>query len=625
MRAFFAVGMDKMHLPRAVEALPALIHLSLFLFFAGLAIYMFNINHSVFIYVTCWVGLFTAVYVWMTVMPIFRHDSPYYAPLSSTVWLLHAFLLCALYRVLFFVTVIIFGCFRTCVRRQTVVNFYHSSKYHGGRMLRGVLKAAEETTSTQSSDIDLGILDWIMGALGEDETLERFFDAIPGFFNSQIVKNLDGPLPDMVRSKFAESLDGFLTRNLSSNSVSVEIKHRRLVICMNAAKATCHSYDTRKIIRHLFRLRFDQVPLSFQTADILTRWCTSNDVSPALRLVVSNIFLFVQERDDRWIALAKDRFGLPEDVLRSNIAHGDNSVLLAILIHMTHQVIRTDPEKWWILSLLSQFDIHDTHTGLQSDFCALWNELVLKARVTRHPHRLVLHSIRRLYIGLHEGTDAAPTAFDSSTKDWDNILRRPSSYPLCNIATHHPNSATPCPTQLHHPSRSETQPISDRSTDAQQTEEANTISGFRSTSDYAPLTQELPSPAPSTTDPVHLVLQVTSATVPPIHESVQTVTLDLNRLVAMQVSHLSPRSSLSIANPTTNIVRNTETTPDVPLNETRETSQTPSATLLTLPHHDPVPVTVTPYFAPHPPSVEQQGNFSDLPNVFPRSLHCFTR
>jgi hypothetical protein len=341
--------------------------------------------------------------------------------------------------------------------------------------------------------------------------------------------------------------------------------------------------------------------------------------------VVSNIFLFVQERDDRWIALAKDRFGLPEDVLRSNIAHGDNSVLLAILIHMTHQVIRTDPEKWWILSLLSQFDIHDTHTGLQSDFCALWNELVLKARVTRHPHRLVLHSIRRLYIGLHEGTDAAPTAFDSSTKDWDNILRRPSSYPLCNIATHHPNSATPCPTQLHHPSRSETQPISDRSTDAQQTEEANTISGFRSTSDYAPLTQELPSPAPSTTDPVHLVLQVTSATVPPIHESVQTVTLDLNRLVAMQVSHLSPRSSLSIANPTTNIVRNTETTPDVPLNETRETSQTPSATLLTLPHHDPVPVTVTPFFAPHPPSVGQQGNFSDLPNVFPRSLHCFTR
>ncbi len=85
MRAFFAVGMDKMHLPRAVEALPALIHLSLFLFFAGLAIYLFNINHSVFIYVICWVGLFTAVYVWMTVMPIFRHDSPYYAPLSSTV------------------------------------------------------------------------------------------------------------------------------------------------------------------------------------------------------------------------------------------------------------------------------------------------------------------------------------------------------------------------------------------------------------------------------------------------------------------------------------------------------------------------------------------------------------
>jgi hypothetical protein len=63
MRAFFADGVDKMHLPWAVETLPALIHLSLFLFFIGLAIFLFNINHSAFIAVIWWIGLFTTVYV----------------------------------------------------------------------------------------------------------------------------------------------------------------------------------------------------------------------------------------------------------------------------------------------------------------------------------------------------------------------------------------------------------------------------------------------------------------------------------------------------------------------------------------------------------------------------------
>jgi hypothetical protein len=60
----------------------------------------------------------------------------------------------------------------------------------------GVSKAAEETASKQSSDIDLGILDWTIGALGDGETLERLFEAIPGFFSSQWVKNLKRPLRD---------------------------------------------------------------------------------------------------------------------------------------------------------------------------------------------------------------------------------------------------------------------------------------------------------------------------------------------------------------------------------------------------------------------------------------------
>ena len=76
MRAFFANGMEKMHIAQVVEGLPTLIHISLFLFFGGVAIFLFNINHAVFNYVVWWIALFAIAYGLITVMPIVRYDSP---------------------------------------------------------------------------------------------------------------------------------------------------------------------------------------------------------------------------------------------------------------------------------------------------------------------------------------------------------------------------------------------------------------------------------------------------------------------------------------------------------------------------------------------------------------------
>jgi hypothetical protein len=788
MRAFYAGGVDKMRVPRVVEALSALIHLYLFLFFAGLAIFLFNINHSVFICAISWIGLFTVVYVWMTVMPIFWHHSPYYAPLSSTAWFLHASMLHALFTVVTFIA-------RTVVSRHTRRRFRDLSKHYGRRMSGGVSKAAEKAALEKSLEIDVGILNWTAGILGEDETQERFFEAIPGFLNSQNVKNLERPLPHELRLKIIDSLEEFLDRNLSSNSVSRKIKNRRLVICMNATKEvgeaddiyrillslltsdTLGEDDTRekffeaipsflnsqrvktlkrflpdiihsklvglleeflvrnlssnavseeikihrviicmnatkeigestdisKILSHLTndalgedeklqeklfeiipnflkqmpdrvpksdicdslypRLRdaldgflfrtlpsntviesvknhrlgiylnaikviynpeqvfdalsdildgkFGQLPQSIETANILARAGSYyTDDEGIARCLVANVLLTIQQRDDRWIALVTDQFGLPKHELRDHIAHGGNNVLLAILIHVARQVIRTDSWDYygWILSSLSKFDIHHTLPGLQNEFCALWNEIVLRARDDAFPYVNFLHHIRQLYIVLHQGTDAAPTAFDDSTGDVDPILDWPSSYPLCNIAAHHPHSTIPPPNQLDHPSRSESQSIPSRSTTPQQAEEANIVLGPPSSPDHNPPAQEFPSPS-LTTDPVHIPPHVTSVTVPSVHESSQIVSLDSNRAASTEIFHLLPESSPSTANLTTNIVHN-ESTPDIPINDIGETS---TVTLFTSPNPDPLPITVTSFTVPHPPSVfvEQQGDFSD--------------
>jgi Family of unknown function (DUF6535) len=605
-RAFFAHGVNKMHLPWAVESLPALLHLSLMLFFAGLVIYLFNINHSVFISVMSWIGLFLMLYGWITMMPIFRHDSPFYTPLSLTVWSLHAAMLYILFSILTVIASSRFVSFRRWLR------FRAWGRYYSDRMSGGVWKAMEESASKQSSDFDLCILDWTLGALGEDDMLEKFFEAIPGFSDSKLVKDLQRSLSNMFHWKFVDTLCGFLGRNLLSNSVSEEVKIRRLIIGMNAANAICNSVEIRQILGYLSKLRFDHAPQTIQTVQILARWCTSNegDISRGVREAVVCILPNVRERDDRWIALAKDQFGLPEDVLRDNISRGDDSVLLAILIHMTRLFIHAKRWDLDILSSISKFDIRDTVPELQNEFCTLWNEIALNARMhgsLSHPLHVLRH-IRHVYIALHEGTDAAPTQFFASTAENDYFLYKSSSYPLCNIVAHHPDSTAPRPTQLGdpndtsaHPTGLESQPIPRGSTAPQQAEQASLVQIFPSSTDYSPSRlQGLPPPFP-TAGPEHISPQV-------------TLTLDVDPLVAMEVSDRSCRTPSSTADLTATIVRPDEPTQAVPINKTGESSQAPATTLLPFPHPDPVPDSMTLSTVPHLSSVSVQhpGCFLDV-------------
>ncbi|KAH9022350.1 hypothetical protein EDB83DRAFT_2527521 [Lactarius deliciosus] len=48
IRAFFAEGVERLRLPRTVEALTILVHISLFLFFAGLGVFLFGVHRTAF-------------------------------------------------------------------------------------------------------------------------------------------------------------------------------------------------------------------------------------------------------------------------------------------------------------------------------------------------------------------------------------------------------------------------------------------------------------------------------------------------------------------------------------------------------------------------------------------------
>ncbi|KAH9057267.1 hypothetical protein EDB87DRAFT_1793407, partial [Lactarius vividus] len=86
IRTFFFEGVEKYLFSLVVEALPTLLHVSLFLFFSGLAVFLCNVNLTIFKSTLSWIGVCMALYGCVTFMPIFYHDSPYYTPLSILVW-----------------------------------------------------------------------------------------------------------------------------------------------------------------------------------------------------------------------------------------------------------------------------------------------------------------------------------------------------------------------------------------------------------------------------------------------------------------------------------------------------------------------------------------------------------
>ena len=473
MRAFFAEGADNMHIPWAVEGLPTLLHLSLFFFFGGLAIFLFDVDREVFRYVVWWIGLFCLVYGVITVLPLIRQDSPYNSPLSTPAWFLLATMSYVTVKILSFV-IFIFGfgfclCFRFCfyicssldrlddLDDDSVVGISDTiadlGKYYSRRIVGGVEMAIEEAVSKRLSKVDVRILDWTITTLGDDDSLKNFFEAIPGFINSKLVKHLKGRFPEELRMKYTDTLRGFVDRTLSSNSVSDSEKARRLDISMDAVSCI---HDPLSFLRNILSGRWDEVPHTLEMGQSLARWCTSdNEATAAVRIVIARILASVQERNGIWITVASRYSGLPEKDLRENVALGDDSVLLAILIHVARQYLPSDYPTLLALEALSKLNIRHTLPGLQHDFCTLWNEIVQEAKKKGgfSTHVDILYKIRHSYIALHQGTDAAPTAFSASTRKDSIILYHPSSYPLCNLASHRPDSIAqfPVPNSLHIP------------------------------------------------------------------------------------------------------------------------------------------------------------------------------
>ncbi|KAH9051833.1 hypothetical protein EDB87DRAFT_1693470 [Lactarius vividus] len=452
IRAFFSEGIDKLHLPWAVEALPTLLHTSLFLFFAGLVVFLFNIHHTVFGVVLWWVGLCTGTYLCITVLPIFRHDSPYYTPLSYSVWLLVSAFQYTVFRFLSWLVVFHLYEYDTW-RRFDQLKYKYQQWF-----LQGMTKAAEETAQVLTSDIDGRALLWTFESLDEDHELERFFAAIPGFCNSTAFVNPLGRFIGPNDKRLSAALVGFMERALSSKLISDTVKQRRIIICTTAIDAASLSASKQILVRALLDFGWGELFHSVQFGLFARRWSNGDDplTTFCAKCAVSIVIARAQNHDENWFDLATGQLGVSITGLRGYLAHGD-SLSFANLIFLTRHVFlfhrtHTYHTHFYSISVpilkqaASNIAIEDVLPVVRVEFCGLWNQLVDAARMNDDHHSpiiiRILKRVRGIYVALHNLPRTDPLSIEA---DDNVILNEVTSYPRCITHRHDRNPAAASP------------------------------------------------------------------------------------------------------------------------------------------------------------------------------------
>jgi len=259
IREFLWKGIEDLHVNWVVENVSLMLHVAIFLFFAGLVEFLFAINDEVADVILVVVAIFAAIYIILTLLPLFYHPSPFHTPVTSSLWTTgHVLAVIFLYP---------FSCFKKV--RETLErvrdNFKGFDIY-----LMGTMKTEKKRY------LDKLALKSTLSMCRDEGDLEAFIDAIPGYLQqadpdhddhtksekctritdvgSLLVPEGKDPKKSPLRHRFE---DLFTSCTHNHKSMDQESRRRRAITCSRAiwgmSKASLSSTGKRVAfdLRHL--------------------------------------------------------------------------------------------------------------------------------------------------------------------------------------------------------------------------------------------------------------------------------------------------------------------------------------------------------------------------------------
>jgi Family of unknown function (DUF6535) len=162
IRQYLHEGVRGWHLPATAEAVPGLVHVSLFLFLLGLADFLLSTYTIVGKFTIFPISFCVALYIFSTVAPVVNPKSPYRTSFSSLVWFLS----------------------RKLHKRSCNNRYGFDPKPLSSNMADGQMQLAMEKNDARKGRDERAIR-WLVHNLTEDIEMESLASGIPGSFDAK--------------------------------------------------------------------------------------------------------------------------------------------------------------------------------------------------------------------------------------------------------------------------------------------------------------------------------------------------------------------------------------------------------------------------------------------------------
>jgi Family of unknown function (DUF6535) len=184
IRTYLFQGVVRFRLDTVANCVPLLLHASVFLFFTGLVVFLFQIDKTLaYILLGCVVAC-AVTYVALTVLPLFYRDCPYQTPMSGPLWRFNQALQFALFAFSRRIYKIIAP--NWTPRLMDLTGYMGKCKE---RLLGGLHHDLERCATHASQELDTVALRSALQSLREPSELESFIAGIPGFLGSATIKS----------------------------------------------------------------------------------------------------------------------------------------------------------------------------------------------------------------------------------------------------------------------------------------------------------------------------------------------------------------------------------------------------------------------------------------------------
>lgn len=228
-REYLFEGVQAFRLSQAVEAVPALLHIAVFLFFAGLVDFLFSIDSVVGRVIFGFVCFFGTIYVLLTFLPNLRPNCPYRTPFSRDTlkWFLVVPTVPALLGIY---------CSRCLLRNE----MFERVRMRFWLFVQSLLWTMSDAMRSLQEEIDRTALQWTVATIDNDDDIEIFLEGIPGYLTSG--RNAPPIIEDLLDLQRPKPLGHHINRLIQTctpegyRGAAENVRRRRALICLDTAR-----------------------------------------------------------------------------------------------------------------------------------------------------------------------------------------------------------------------------------------------------------------------------------------------------------------------------------------------------------------------------------------------------